>query len=406
MSDNLHYNRAQILLEQGRYREAEKELGIALGLDPNNAEIYNDLSICRAEAKDFDKAIELVQNAIALDPENPDYLYGYSRVLYLCNRSKEAREKIHDAIAIFPFSPEYFNLAGRIEFDESNYAQSLSYANKGLEIDPENINCLNLRSSSLVKLNRKEEAFMTIQDALYFDPENAYTHANLGWSTLEKGSAKEALVHFRNALKIEPNNNWAKSGMVEAMKGRYWVYNWFLKYNFWMNKNGRNFQWAFIIGFMVLSRIARAFYPPIFILFLTVSLLSWIMYPLSNLFLRLNKYGRYALSKEDTFVSNLVGSSLLLFLSGLLAYVAFGELWALGLTLWGFTMMIPLSSMLNPPQEKNKKILVAYTILTGLVGLAAIAALVVQLPQWEFLGAVYFIAIFVYQWVANYFVTR
>ncbi len=407
METNINYKRAQILLEQGRFREAEKELTLALVLEPENSEIYNDLSICRTDAKDYPKAIDWVERAISLDPENPDYLYSYSRVLYLADKPKEAKAKIQEAISIFPFSSEYFNLAGRLEFDESNYTKALEYANKGLEIDAENINCLNLRSSSLVKLNRKEEAFSTIQDALYFDPHNAFTHANLGWSTLEKGKANDALIHFKNALQIDPTNQWARSGMVEAMKGRYWIYNWFLKYTFWMNKNGRNFQWAFIIGFMLISRIASHIYPPIFVLFLMLSLLSWIMYPLSNLFLRLNKYGRYALTPEDTLVSNLVGSSLLVFIIGLISFfILAGEDWSLALTFFGFTMMIPLSSMLNPTKAKNRKVLVGYTIAIGTIGVIAIAGLVIGSPWAMTLCTGYMIGIFAYQWIANFFVTK
>lgn len=406
MDQNIHHKRAQILLEQGRYVEAEKELGLALSLEPQNAEIYNDLAICRAEAKDYPQALQLVERAITLEPENADFLYCYSRILFLSDRSKEAKQSIQEAISMHPYAPEYFNLAGRIAFDEGNYTQALAYANDGLEIDAENINCLNLRSSSLLKLNRKEEAFSTIHDALYFDPENPYTHANLGWTTLEKGKANDALLHFRNALKIEPSNQWARSGMVEAMKGRYWIYNWFLKYTFWMNKNGKNFQWFFIIGFMLLSRLAKAVYPPVIILFVMIALLSWIMYPLSNLFLRLNKYGRYALSKEDTLVSNLVGSSLLVFIAGLGTYISIQQEWALALTFFGFTMMIPLSSMLNPSKTRNKKILVAYTVVLGITGLGAILALALQNPLGELFSISYVLAIFAYQWIANFLVAR
>lgn len=406
MSHNIHHQRAQILLEQGRYVEAEKELALALGLEPQNAEIYNDLAICRAEAKDYPKALQLVAQAIALEPDNPDFLYSYSRILFLNDRNADARVSIREAISIFPYSPEYFNLAGRIEFSEGNFNQALAYANDGLEVDAENINCLNLRSSSLLKLDRKEEAFSTIQDALYFDPENAYTHANLGWTTLEKGKANDALIHFRNALKIEPSNPWARSGMVEAMKGRYWIYNWFLKYNFWMGKNGKNFKWFFIIGFMLLSRLAGAIYPPMVILFVMVALLSWIMSPLSNLFLRLNKYGRYALAKEDILVSNLVGSSLLVFVAGLGTFLSTLTDWSLALTFWGFTMMIPLSSMFNPPKASHKKILMAYTVVLGCIGLFAILALALQNTLGDMLSIAYILALFAYQWVANFLVAR
>jgi tetratricopeptide (TPR) repeat protein len=406
MEEGIHIKRAQLLMEQGRYREAEKELLLAMAQDPNNAELFNDLSICRAEEGDFGQAAEFVQKAISMEPDNPHFLYSYSRILYLSDNNKEADKAIREAIALAPYYAEYFNLAGLLAFRDNRYQDALNMANAGLELEPENINCLNLRSQALVKLDRKHEAFETIQDALYFDPENAYTHANLGWSTLEKGKAKDALEHFRNALKLDPTNEWAKAGMVEAMKGRYWIYKLFLQYTFWMSKHGSRFQGAFIIGFYLLSRVAKAVYPPLIFLFLSISFLSWVLYPLSNLFLRINKYGRYALSEEDTFVSNMVGGSLLLCLVGVAAYFGIGADWTWGLAIFGFSMMIPLSSMLNPSKALNRKILVGYTILLGLVGFATVLLLTTGNQLAVTLGMAYLIGIFLYQWVANFLVAR
>jgi tetratricopeptide (TPR) repeat protein len=402
---NIHYNRAQVLIGQNRYREAERELFQALTENPEDADVLNDISICRAAEGDYPQAIEYVQKAIALEPDNPNFLYSYSRILFLTDDLKNAQAKIDQAISVHPYNAEYFNLAGLIAFHNNDYKKALSYANAGLEAEADNINCLNLRSQSLVKLNRKEEAFSTIEDALHFDPENAYTHANLGWSTLEKGKATDALEHFRNSLRLDPNNEWAKSGMIEAMKGRYWIYKLFLQYTFWMQKHGSNFQWGFVLGFYVLSKILRSLYPPLIFLFLIIATLSWVMYPLSNLFLRLNKYGRYALSKKDTLVSNLVGGSLLVCAIGGVLFLAQWQLWAAGLAYYGFSMMIPLASMLNPRHLNHRKILVSYAVIMGLVGLAAVVSLFINESEVS-LGVIYLVGIFVYQWVANYFIGR
>ncbi|MCH5600269.1 hypothetical protein [Niabella ginsengisoli] len=71
-------------------------------------------------------------------------------------------------------------------------------ADKALEIDAENLLGLNMRSSALVKLNRKEESFETIEGALRNDPNNAYTHANYGWGLLENGNAKNPYNILKN----------------------------------------------------------------------------------------------------------------------------------------------------------------------------------------------------------------
>ena len=92
-------------------------------------------------------------------------------------------------------------MLANFKLSRKKYEEALEIANEALEIDAENILALNTRSTSLLKLNRKEESFETIEGALREDPNNAYTHANFGWGLLEKGDHKKALEHFREALK-------------------------------------------------------------------------------------------------------------------------------------------------------------------------------------------------------------
>ena len=63
-------------------------------------------------------------------------------------------------------------------------------ADRGLALDPEHANCLNLRAMALVQLGRKDEAARTLGSALADDPENALTHANQGWAYLHQGRSR------------------------------------------------------------------------------------------------------------------------------------------------------------------------------------------------------------------------
>ena len=55
-------------------------------------------------------------------------------------------------------------------------------------------------------------------EALGRNPENAHTNANQGWSLLHGGQPGKALEHFREALRLDPDLEFARAGMVEALK--------------------------------------------------------------------------------------------------------------------------------------------------------------------------------------------
>ena len=179
---------------------------------------------------------------------------------------------------------------------------------------------------ALVKLGRRQEAGHTIEAALARDPDNAVTHANQGWTLLEANDPAKALEHFREALRIDPTSEWARLGIVEALKARHFVYRTMLKYFLWMAKLSGKMQWGVVIGGYVLFQMLRGwananpefapFVWPCWAYTSPLCYLTWIAMPLFNLLLRLNKFGRLALSDEQIRASNWIGGCLLFVIVG------------------------------------------------------------------------------------------
>lgn len=102
--------------------------------------------------------------------------------------------------------------------------------------------------------------------------------------------------------------------MLEALKTRNPVYRFLLAYFLWMGRQSSKMQWTFIIGTLFAQRILRVtaekspglavFIWPVLILFYGFIYLSWVAVPLFNLLLRLNRFGRLVLSREERRVSN------------------------------------------------------------------------------------------------------
>jgi tetratricopeptide (TPR) repeat protein len=408
--------RAQQLVQLQRYKEAEKDLRLLLTQQPENPDALALLAICQAEQGQLPEAMKTIQNAIGKNPDNDHLLYLHSLFLFRSNKLKESERVIQNAISLHPRGADYFGLLAAIKISQKEFSQGLDYANQGLEIDPDNLQCLNTRSNALFKLNRKDEAYSTIQEALNQDPENELTHTNLGWGLLERGDHKKALSHFREALKINPNYEYAKAGLIEGLKARYLFYRLFLKYAFFISNLKGKYQWALLIGLYVGIRIIdnvadknpdlAMWLKPIVYLYIAFALSTWIIVPLSNLFLRLNVYGKFALSKDEIRSSNFVAIGFFVGLAALLIYLFVRTDAYLLLGIFGITMMIPLSSMLKPEGSKSKKILVAYTIGLLILGIVGTAIEFSNPGHGSGVFQIYAIGILAYSWVANAMVIR
>jgi tetratricopeptide (TPR) repeat protein len=318
---NPNLQRALLLYEQQRFPAAEEELRQSLAIEPDDGFAHALLSLCLARRPGRGGSHQRAQQAIHLAPDFPLAHYALASVFHDRNRLAEALASIHEAIRLDPEDADYPALEAQIHLDARRWAQALEAAERGLQLDSEHVTCTNLRAIALVKLGRKAEAGATIDAALRRNPDNAVTHANQGWTYLEESEPRKALEHFREALRLDPTNEWARAGLVEALKARNIVYGLMLRYFLWMSKLSAGVQFGVIIGGYILNRILTAaaktnpelapWVLPLRILYLTFALLTWTADPLFNLLLRLSSYGRLALSPEQYRASNWFGAAVI-----------------------------------------------------------------------------------------------
>ena len=407
-------DRAQILIQQNRYQDAEKILKDALKESPENITVLYLLAEVNIHQNQTAEAEKLIDLAIGLAPYFSHLFYIKARVKLQEGNVLAAEESIQEAIHIDPEQAHYFSLWSSLKLRQKKYQEALELADHALTIDAEDILGLNIRSTALLKLNRKEESYQTIEGALREDPNNSYTHANYGWNLLEKGETKQALVHFGEALKNDPTNGSAKIGMVEALKANNLIYRWFLKYSFWIGNLTQKNQWVTIIGIYIIFRVIRyiadasenlqpVLYPLLGILAL-MAFSTWVITPISNLFLRFNKFGRHLLSKKEILSSNFVAGSVLVFAIGLMGYFLQVEEKYLALAVFGFSMMIPLSTMFLPSKYKNA--LLIYTVILFLVGMAALVEIFTRGENFSVYVPIYFFGLIAFQWVANFILIK
>ena len=404
-----HLDRAILLLEHGKLDEAEKSIKLYLSEFPNDAHAIAILSFITHSKGDNLAALPIIEAAIEMDPNNNYYHYLHALYRYNLQRLEEAEESIKISIQIDPTVAEQFGLLAAINIQNKKFQEALDIANTGLSHDPKNTFCLNTKSTAQTKLGQEEEAFKTVEGALNEDPEDSYTHTNYGWGLLQSGDVAKALHHFKEALRLKPSNDNARSGMIEALKAKYWLYKKFLQYQFWMQKQSSQFQWGFIIGIYLFSRglgeLAKSnpglsdFLYPVLYLLMVAAFSTWVITPVSNLFLRINKFGRFALNETETKISNFVGLAVATGIVGIVSFLLLGGVFHFGLIVYGFSMMVPLSGLFNG--TKDEKIFNSYAIGMAVIGGLALINIYQSHDLNSQLVTVYIYGFIGYQWLGN-----
>lgn len=383
--NNPHADRANMLIEQGRFDLAEAELRQALGVDPDNGRSHALLALCLLERERYEEATREAEAAVRLEPDAGFSHYVHAVVLDQRNHLRESRGAIMEAIRLEPWHAGFFSLLGSLELQEKRWQQALDAANRGLQADPEHPGCNNVRARALVQLGRRGEAGATLEAALARNPEDAFSHANMGWTLLEKGERKKALEHFREALRLDPTLDYARAGIVEALKAGNPIYWLLLQYFLWAAKLSSQAGLSLVVGLFMgyqgivwlagRSPTLAPFLKPLIYAYIAFAFLTWMGPAFFNLLLRLNKYGRHALSREQVIASNWIGGVLLLAL--IIAAAEWLIVRGIGFTPLALVLLtIPLSGVFHCSPGWPRWVMVAVTALLGGMALAPYGLLI------------------------------
>ncbi|MBL8825970.1 MAG: tetratricopeptide repeat protein [Planctomycetaceae bacterium] len=376
-----HFLRATHLIGIGRHEAAEVELRRELGESPHNGLAHSLLASCLLEREQYDEATTEAQLALGLAPDDAFAHYTLARIWDRRNYLDRAVQAIHDALQLAPDNADYYEFLASLHLQASRWSDALEAAETGLACDAEHVGCNNFRAMALVKLGRKAEAGMTIDAALARAPEDSFSHANMGWTLLESRRTNEALDHFREALRLDPTNEYARSGLVEALKARYPFYGIFLAYMLWMRKLTPQAQWGVIVGgwfgYQFVLRTAKAnphlapYLQPLLVVYIVFVIFTWLADPIFNMLLRLNSFGRHALSDDERRETNWIGAALLIaaLSFGLSLVSDFFSPFSFAAIIWAF-LALPIHLVFSAHAGRPQQILIAATAGMFLLSLA------------------------------------
>jgi tetratricopeptide (TPR) repeat protein len=375
-----NFQHALVLLEQQRYDLAEEKLRQSLATTPEQGFTHALLAHCLCERQQWDEATEEARQAIHFAPDLGAAHAALARVLAERNRFDEAENAIREALRLEPDHPDHWSRLASIHLARREWQAALEAAEQGLSQDPEHIACANLHAMALVKLGRGDEAGRNIAAALARAPEDAFSHANQGWTLLHQGERQKALEHFREALRLDPGMEFARMGIVEALKAKNWLYRVMLHYFLWMSRLGRGMQWVIVLGgyfgYRALTQVAvqhpnlAPWIRPVLVVYIVFAVMTWIASPLFNLLLRFDKFGRHALSRDQVVASNWVAGLLAPALILAVAWLVTDNSLALFGAITCGLLLLPVSAVFHCQAGWPRRMMALYTLFLAILPIA------------------------------------
>ncbi len=98
-----------------------------------------------------------------------------------------------------------FLRAGMANERTGNYPGAVRLYERGLAVEPGNVELLNALGFSLFQQGRSEEAVVALEKAIAADPGHAKAHNNLALASVDLGELELAEAYYRESLAIEPH---------------------------------------------------------------------------------------------------------------------------------------------------------------------------------------------------------
>jgi Flp pilus assembly protein TadD len=189
------------------YQQALEEISKAEEMGPKDPEVYNIKGLIYFNLRDFKKAKESYEKALALKGDYSEARYNLCG-LYLtvsdwdsavkeCSAASEdflykSRDRAYTSLGV-----AYYNMG---EFEKAENAFK-----KSLELNPALVYTHNELGKLYLKMGRNEEAIDSFTRAIEGMENYDEAHYNLGIAYLNTGRVAEACLHFRRVVEISPN---------------------------------------------------------------------------------------------------------------------------------------------------------------------------------------------------------
>lgn len=153
-------------------------------------------------AKEYESALDFIQNAIELDEGNVIYWREKANILRLLNRYDESLATCYLAVNLNPQSVQTYYILGKIYCDKKDYDQAIKLFERAIELDKEYAFAWNGIGWAHFELKQYNEALQFYSRAIELDPHYAMPWNNKGLVYQRQKKYEKALSAFEKAIEL------------------------------------------------------------------------------------------------------------------------------------------------------------------------------------------------------------
>lgn len=170
--------------ENGQTRQALEDVGVAIGMDPDNALAYNNRAYVYELLENTDSALEDYRNACTLA-----YQPACETVRQLTQVIEQQRQANIDQLADVSYR----------QFQQQDWQGVIKTTTELLALDSENAGALVNRAGAYTELGEYQKAMDDCNTALILDPKMAIAYNNKGYVLELMGELKKAAMEYETA---------------------------------------------------------------------------------------------------------------------------------------------------------------------------------------------------------------
>jgi protein O-GlcNAc transferase len=207
----------------GNVEQAEDLYREILNIQPDNADVYNDLGNLLQEKETLNEAIICYRKAIELNPHFAGAYYNLGETLQDKGQFDEAIDCYMKVIELYPdFVGSYYNL-GVILQEKKELDEALSYYEKALQFDPNYADTFNNIGIILRDKGKLDESIAYYNKAIELNPNFAKAYFNLAYVLQEKGKLNESIAYYEKAIHLDPTivDAYNNMGLAFQEKGLF-----------------------------------------------------------------------------------------------------------------------------------------------------------------------------------------
>ncbi len=220
---DLCMQRASIWVSAKEYDRALDELNNAIRLNPHLAGAYIGRGHVRCDRKEYDGAIADYNEALKIDPRALMAFIGRARVRAIKGEHDSAIADYDEAVRIDPQSEVTYLGRAFAWHQKKDYARAIADYSEVIRLNPRMVGAYLGRSHARSQNKDYGQALADLDRAIELDPTDAQAHNNRAWlwATCPDAKVRDGKKAIESATKACELTEWKEGGLIDTLAAAY-----------------------------------------------------------------------------------------------------------------------------------------------------------------------------------------